>query len=272
MLAAPLPEAKEAVEPVYLPFGVADAAGKVGCFTLPTGDGLVAVDLATGEVLWETKEANQALVVAGNRLIARTGRDNRVRVVVLDIAAKGKRLLESEPLTLPIWAAVGRPWTYQGQNRRFIAEGRLVEGNLVELNWGAQAGFFGGKFHTPEMAKGQTACGVARVNLETGKVDMLPAAKGMLTPWERPQHPHAIDLQVNPDVNLKKLPVEAQAVAKRNNWWAAYLAGPRAYGLTSQQRRGNDPDKDIVHAVDVKTGKVIWERPVREEPHENPRR
>ncbi|MDB5309889.1 MAG: hypothetical protein JWO38_4091 [Gemmataceae bacterium] len=272
-LGAPLPEAKEAVEPVYLPYGITDAAGEVGYLTLPAGDGLVAVDLATGEVLWQTKEANQPLVVAGKRLVARTARDNRVRVVVLDIAAKGKCLLESEPLDLPNWAAVARPWTYQGQNRRFIAEGRIGGANLVALDWWAQAGSWRGTFQSDAELKGKTASGVARVNLETGKVEMLPAVKEdreLRSQWG-PEH----GLSLDRDTNLKKLPAEVQAVAKRNNWRTAHLAGPRAYGWLPDSTYGLLPtgdrtgERESVQAVDAKTGKVLWERLVREVPKEH---
>src|SRR5207253_1912591 len=50
---APVPR-ETLVVPVVLPGGVTDAAGAIGYLTVPGGDGLVAVDLETGKVLWKT--------------------------------------------------------------------------------------------------------------------------------------------------------------------------------------------------------------------------
>jgi hypothetical protein len=49
-----------------------------------------------------------------------------------------------------------------------------------------------------------------------------------------------------------------QAAAKKNSWSIGCLLGPRAYGV-----RGSDKYY-ILQAADVKTGKVFWERPIRE--------
>jgi hypothetical protein len=250
------------VEPVYLPGGVTEQAGKVGYLTLPTGDGLAAVDLATGEVLWQTKEAHRALIVLGNRLIARKSQEGRLRVVVLDLSAKGKVLLESEVLPLPAGTVVDRPWVYQLRNRRFAAEGRIVKGNL-ELKWWAQAGFWGGAFHTIEQAKGTTKSGVAQVNLETGKVEMLAGEK--LGPLPEAS-PSGISLTPMDEAEFKKLPAKAQEIAKQNSWSAAYLADGRAYGRRFRSEGGTD--HEFIEAVDVQTGKVIWERLIRKEPTE----
>jgi|GEM_PF-1422255 len=244
------------VVPVLLPGGVTDAAGEVGYLTTPKGDSLVAVDLATGKVLWQTKDANQALVVDGNLLVARSGRDNRLRVVVLDITAKGKRLLETEPLELPSWAAVERPWMYQGRAQKFVVEGRIVGGNL-ELSWSAHAGYWGGARPSPEQEKGKTAEGQARVDLKTGKVEMLPAKVEGAVGKERPAFPPDFTYARRTD-EFKDFPAEVKAVAEKNGWTKGSLLGPRAYGV-----RGVDKNY-VLQAVETKTGKVLWERPVRE--------
>lgn len=254
----PAPVPREApVVPVLLPGGVTDAAGAIGYLTVPGGDGLVAVDLETGKVLWQTKDANQALVVDGNRLVARSGRDNRLRVVVLDTTAKGKRLLETEPLELPAWAVVALPWTYQGKNRRFDIAGQMIGGNL-ELDWSASAGYWGGLRPSAEQEKGKTAEGRARVDLKTGKVEMLPAAKVEGTVGkERPAFPPDFTYVRRTD-EFKDFPVEVKAVAEKNGWTKGFLLGPRAYGV-----RGADKNY-VLQAVETKTGKVLWERPIRE--------
>jgi hypothetical protein len=255
-LTAP-PKADDKRAPVYLPGGVTGATGEVGYLTTPKGDGLAAVDLETGKVLWETKEANQALVVDGTRLVARTARENHLRVVVLDTSANGKRLLESEPLDLPAWAAVALPWTYQGQNRRFDIAGQMVGGNL-ELDWAASAGYWGGVRPSPEQEKEKTAEGRARVNLKTGKVEMLSAAKveGPVGK-ERPAFPPDVSNARRTD-EFKDFSAEVKAVAEKNGWTKGSLLGPRAYGA-----RGANKNY-VLQAVESKTGKVLWERPIRE--------
>jgi outer membrane protein assembly factor BamB len=246
------------VVPVLLPGGVTDAAGAIGYLTVPGGDGLVAVDLETGKVLWQTKDANQALVVDGNRLVARSGRDNRLRVVVLDTTAKGKRLLETEPLELPAWAEVARPWTYQNRSQTFAVGGRIVKGNL-ELNWSAYKSYFSGA--ASSAGKKDTASGRARVDLETGKIEVLPAVK-VEGPAEKKSFTYYFTLDSGTD--FKDFPVEVQALAKKNLWGTGSLVGPRAYGVPYQAGAFERKITDALQAVDIKTGEVLWERPIRE--------
>lgn len=62
--------ADEGPAPIIIPGGVADGAG-VGYLSSPKG-GMVAVDLAKGDVVWDSKEANRPLAVGGKRLVALT--------------------------------------------------------------------------------------------------------------------------------------------------------------------------------------------------------
>jgi len=259
---APVPR-EASVAPVLLPGGVTDAAGAIGYLTVPGGDGLVAVDLETGKVLWQTKDANQALVVDGNRLVARSGRDNRLRVVVLDTTAKGKRLLETEPLELPAWAEVARPWTYQNRSQTFAVGGRVVTGNL-ELNWSAYKSYFSGA--ASSAGKQATASGRARVDLETGKIEVFPAVKGE-EPAEKKSFPYHFTLNsftLDSGTDFKDFPAEVQARAKKNLWGTGCLVGPRAYGVLYQTGAYERKITDALQAVDIKTGEVLWERPIRE--------
>ena len=92
------------VTPVALPGGgVADPAGKVGFVPNP-GGGIDALDLATGHLLWDTREAPRPLLATADRLFtqAPAGRAAyQVWVVVLDTTRKGKRVLRSRPVAFP---------------------------------------------------------------------------------------------------------------------------------------------------------------------------
>ena len=246
-----------------LPNGVTDAAGEVGYLTAPQGDGLVAVDLETGKALWETKEANQTLVVDGTRLIARTGRENRLRIVVLDTTAKGKRLLESEPLDLPTWVAVARPWTAQGQNRTFVVGGQMV-GGALELDWSAYTGYWGGARPSPEQEKGRTALGrgewtskrarssaTRREGRRPSRAEEKPGAAA-----RRSVRPHRLQ-------GFSRRGASRRQEERLVDWLSAGAAG---LGV-----RGSDKHY-MLQAADVKTGKVLWERPIREWVAEHPPR
>jgi hypothetical protein len=158
--------------PVVLPGGgVADPAGKVG-FVPNTSGGIDALDLATGKLLWDTKEAPRPLLATADRLFAQApvrGKSNQVRLVVLDTAQKGKRLLESQPLSFPDWVSVGVT-----HGRSFASTARLGDGSLL-LAWQARAWYAGGAAPTPEIERRarKAASGVMRVDLKTGKTEML---------------------------------------------------------------------------------------------------
>jgi PQQ enzyme repeat len=163
------------VAPVPLPAGITDQAGKVGYVSGAKG-GIEAIDLESGEVLWEAKEPARPLVVWDKLLIAQADsadKANAVRILVLDITQKGKRVLESDPVTFPEWVSVGV--TY---GRSFSSQARVHNGELL-LRWRANAFYAGGAAPTPEIleAAKKEASGVAQVNLESGKVAMLPAEK-----------------------------------------------------------------------------------------------
>jgi hypothetical protein len=53
---------------VLLPAGATDRSGKVGYFQNPKG-GIDAIDLATGEVLWQTKTVCHPVALIDGRLI-----------------------------------------------------------------------------------------------------------------------------------------------------------------------------------------------------------
>jgi hypothetical protein len=94
---------------VVIPSGVADADSQTAYVT-GSNESLSAHDLNSGEARWETKEAQLALAVAGDRVIARTSQNNlppnAMQIVVLD-AATGKVQMRCRQVIFPEWAAVG---------------------------------------------------------------------------------------------------------------------------------------------------------------------
>ncbi|MFO0967815.1 MAG: hypothetical protein U0793_19815 [Gemmataceae bacterium] len=87
-------------EPGAIPGGIADLSGKTG-FLVNPGGGIDAVDLETGKVLWHSDAASYPLVIHDDRLYAQEKTDvNPLRVVALNIAAKGKRVMISDPIEL----------------------------------------------------------------------------------------------------------------------------------------------------------------------------
>jgi hypothetical protein len=222
------------VGPLAMPGGgVADADGKVGYFPNTTG-GIDALDLATGQVLWSTQEANRPLLATKDRLYARTpvkGAANQVRVVVLDATQKGKRLLESRPVVFPAWVSVGVAY-----GRSFTATARLADGKLL-LAWQARAWYAGGARPTPEVERAarKQASGVARIDLRSGQVMYLTGEK---LPKEMPP-------QVPDGLRTAKVGERVFTITDKS------AGNPRQ---PFQKRR-------LLRAADA-SGKVLWERAI----------
>jgi hypothetical protein len=173
LCAAALAPAQEKTVPRRLPGGgVADPAGKTGFFP-NTSSGIDALDLATGNVLWTSKDANRPLLATENRLFAQQGNANQVRLLVLDNSKDGKRVFESQPIVFPDWVSVQVAY-----GRSFRSSARVdIKG--LWLSWEARAFYAGGARPTPQIEKAarKEASGVARVDLDTGKIEPLDADK-----------------------------------------------------------------------------------------------
>jgi hypothetical protein len=183
LFGAPLPEQAGTVP---IPGGIADGAGKRGYITGEKG-GVEAVDLETGKTLWSSAAAQKPLALVGGKLLAQAqemGKPNQVRVITFD--AEGGKVRESEPVVFPDWVVIGL--TY---GRSFTSRGEVQKGDLY-LHWQARAWYAGGARPTPqiEQAARKNADGVARVNLETGKVEMLAKDLGLET---EPKLPAALE-------------------------------------------------------------------------------
>ncbi len=166
---------------IPLPGGFADPAGRTGFVASAVG-GIEALDLKTGEVLWESIEAQRPLLLAGSRLIAQAGtRRNRFRILVYE-ALTGECVLESDPVVLPAWVVTG-----SAPGRSFEARWRL-ERNLLVCAWEAEACYAGLDNPTKEQreAARKRASGSARIDLDTGIVEMGPAEKAEPEPPPKP--------------------------------------------------------------------------------------
>jgi hypothetical protein len=200
VLAALAPAAAAAPPAVPLPCGVADAAGRTGFLANPAG-GVDAVDLATGDLLWDSPDARRPLLAADDRLFTwAPDKANGLRVVVLDLTHKGKRLLESEPVALPDWVHLDETTC-----RSFAARARLEKDRLT-LEWEARA----------DGSPRRTAGGKASIDVETGKVEAAAADK----PFTPPPAP---------------LPKELEKAAPR---WQGTTADGRAAALVLDEADG----------------------------------
>jgi hypothetical protein len=159
--------------PIIIPRGVSGPQGRRGYLANDVAAGISALDLTTGELLWTTDAATQPVFVAESRLAAlnrRTQRANVLLVVMLDVDDQGKVALVSEPIVFPDWVVVT---TAPSEDFSFEVWG---DANELRLEWEAHARYRGGAAPSLQIQQHAThdASGVARVNLQTGRVEMLP--------------------------------------------------------------------------------------------------
>jgi hypothetical protein len=148
--------------PVRLfPGGILDPGGRTA-YLASAADGIEAIDLTTGELLWQTHEAQVPILVLGNRLIAQAGvKRNRLRILTFDLERKGECCAESDPVVLPGWVVTG-----ESAGRTFSAHWRLDRHFLI-LDWEATAwsdGLNSTTHRQPSTRK--HAEGSARIDLE----------------------------------------------------------------------------------------------------------
>jgi hypothetical protein len=168
-----------AVETV-VPCGVLDPAGHTVYLANATG-GIDALDLARGDLLWTTTEAQRPLLVVGDRLYAQAGtKRNRLRILAFDLTKQGACVLESDPLVFPSWVVTG-----EAHARSFLAQWRREKNNLF-LAWQAEAWDPAPVGAPVGLTPRKSAEGLARIDLETGEVEMRPAEKRIPPTVPRP--------------------------------------------------------------------------------------
>jgi hypothetical protein len=165
-------DGEDSTRMILLPGGIANAAGRTAYLANATG-GIDAVDLPTGALLWQTYEAQRPLLLSGDRLVTQAGvKRNRLRILVFDVRQPDKCVLESDPIVFPPWVVTG-----ESPGRSFALRAR-VEQNQLLLSWEAK-GWLREARTALEQGRppDHQAAGVARIDLETGRVVMGPAEK-----------------------------------------------------------------------------------------------
>ena len=169
---------------VVIPGGIADTAGKIA-YVSSMDDGVEAVDLESGQAIWDTKEALHPLALDGDQLIAQAprgqGKINTMDIVVID-APSGKIIKHTQPIILPDWIAVDGGI---GLSFGCVAG---IDGHEVVLTWRADRQFAKGVTFangTPPTQEAIAAArkiesGQARIDIESGTasvtVDRVPQA------------------------------------------------------------------------------------------------
>jgi hypothetical protein len=149
------------------PGGILDPGGRTA-YLAGAGEGIEAIDLTTGEVVWQTHEAQIPILVLGNRLLAQAGvKRNRLRVLTFDLERKGECIAESDPVVLPAWVVTG-----EAPGRSFSAVWKQDK-HYLTLDWEATAWSDGLKSSTHRQPSTRKhAVGSARIDLEGGEVEL----------------------------------------------------------------------------------------------------
>jgi hypothetical protein len=248
--AAPAPK-DDAPSSVPFPVGIADAAAKVAYVTNTAG-GIDAIDLEKGDLLWDTKDPAKPVAVAGKKLVVQVpvaGKANAVKLVILDTAAKGKKLGESDAVTFPDWVSVGGDYGHS-----FTSRGRVQDGALL-LSWDARAWYAGGARPTREIEERARKhdAGVAKVNLESGKVEMLPAEKAPAdTPLPK-ELAKVISQQYWTGSDWQKKPIVAGKVAAALD--LKNLGGDKAVLSLKRWDLASGKEEETVHLLE---GRALW--------------
>jgi hypothetical protein len=155
-----------------LPCGVADPGGRTG-FVANAHGGIDALDLATGELLWQIDGAKRPALADDDRLFAwAPAKPNGLRILAFKRQEGGRRLMESEPVLFPEWVRVE-----DGPGHSLTAHWRLEKGRLI-LDWEARSWYSGG--HATPQAEAENrryADGQVRIDVETGKVETASAER-----------------------------------------------------------------------------------------------
>jgi len=164
-VAALVPGLAFAALPAYIPAGISDEGGTVGCLRTPVG-GVEAVDLETGRSLWKSAAPARTLLLAGGQAFLLEERAGRLHVTAYS-SRRGRvgRSYDLTTLKLPPWASLaerraGREWTM------FEVAAR-IEGDTLEIRYDAtRHQVFG--FAKPGVV--DQVQGVVRVALGSGEV------------------------------------------------------------------------------------------------------
>lgn len=185
--------------------------------------GIDAIEVASGKLIWRSTTAAKPLLLFDDRLVAQAEAlsGNRVLpIVVMNTAAQGERLLSATvPLPSPAFASID-----DAMGSSFTADASLSSGEL-ELTW---------RF-TPRPNLGRPGpappeiAGAARIDLKTGRVQVLPDGSAPTQHRASPNGGVPADIQLEPGLNL------SIASADSKTFLANKPAGTDATGWTDYQ-------------------------------------
>lgn len=241
-------------EPTRVPNGILDPAGAV-VYMRQMPSGIVAVNAESGFELWKRTNLPTPHLLLGHELVALVEdqllvlsaepcKPNVLRVHFLDVKEKGACVRESE-ITLPDWVSVnGGPDPYC-EKRRFETHAER-SGDELLLHWRFSTSYCGGTIPTPELLAKyhKSAAGTAKIDLRSGAVVMVA------DDWKEPVRENLTPAD--------QLPEPLRAVARRESWGSARLAGRRAYVQVRHEEKG--AWQHFVFVYDVETGKRLWSR------------
>ena len=140
--------------PVF-PGGILDTTGRTAY--VRSGEGIAAIDLARGDIVWHRREAQVPLLVAGERLYAvALNPANKLSILAFDLASKAENVFQTEVTDFPRWVST---LEQPGKEFRF----RWVrEQRMLTMSWHAQA--------RSNTGPAKVATGRVTIDLDSGRV------------------------------------------------------------------------------------------------------
>lgn len=170
----------ELIQPLFLPRGVAEPSGKIG-YVANRNNGIDAIDLNDGRMLWTSGEASYPLLATRHWLTAQKilpGQSNAFQIAKLNTERKGSLILLSEPIVFPDWVSV------QPTNDEDFSFKVYATTDDLFLDWQAHSRYRGGA-NPPSYVLQQSTRegrGTVRVDLKSGNVEMLPSTERTTAP------------------------------------------------------------------------------------------
>lgn len=223
--------------------GVADPSGS-RAFVRDRSGTVLALDLRTGEMLWRAARGLRALAVVDDMLVAaHVSAPSALEIVILDTAdGRVRRVSERLPL----------PWVLRSLDDTSEFTLRTeAEGRSVVIWWSAQARYQGGAPPSTKVRETfeRDAHGAARVDLDTGAVELLPEST---------------------EVTDDSVGQPATSTAEPNVLEQQEL-GDKRFQLVADTQAGG-AIKVLIRAVDRASGKMVWETLIEEAPQYRPKR
>lgn len=194
-------------------------------YAMAPDGGIQALRIATGEVLWATKEAAKPIGLTNGRLICQSessGSAHEVTIVVLD-PETGKKIVSNSALLPPNVV----PSVTENRRGNFVASADSFDGSTV-VSWQfvkrAQQGLppstkatLSSSEVAPDIAPSQPDNGAFRINLATGQISPVAAADVMAQQLKENE---------SPQTSMKVLPVVGRQ----------YLSADGLYILVSDEK------------------------------------